>query len=613
MDRAGLGELLTELRAVGTDHQAVEAKRANQDLPDTTQETLSAFANTDGGTILFGVWENGGLFAVTGVSKPQKLQSDFQAACEQMEPPLRPVIDLIEFEPGCIVISAAIPAVSREQRPCHRRTDGPLASSFIRVGDGDQKLTDIEVFALSANRSGSDFSRSPSPPGSSLDPLAAHAFLTDVRALSSSSEGLGDDLILHQRGVWTSLERPLRPTLAGLLTLGSNPAGFSPAARIAYKRLPNEKDPPGTRHQGKHIEGTIGELLDATLAALGNDLDHVQIEQGGALVDEWDVPQIALREILSNALVHRSFAGSLCDTSVSVDVSDQAVVVTSPGGLHSAADTGTLGLDPIAGLRNLTLVRIGEFLRTPSGGRIVEHQASGIAAADRNCRVSQTMPALFIDKPAWLQVILLRGSLDTRPSVGRLKEGGLSAEPNLIRLLSVLEKLEATKELLASDLGSIAFDARLAARALSPCTVEDAASDLRQLEDAGLLRRIRNRRTPTWRFADLESGIDQAQAQATKNATSQSLPPTPKALRRDGNKLPELLTAIAAAPSGVLTPAQIGAALGVTSMATRYKWIKRAEDRKLIERTTDNLFDNTSGFRLTATTTRLRGRFLSLF
>lgn len=108
----------------------------------------------------------------------------------------------------------------------------------------------------------------------------------------------------------------------------------------------------------------------------------VQLARRGQLLDELDVPREALREVISNALIHRSLAEGQRDSSVLVEVADEAVLVTSPGSLHVSADSATLGLAPIAGVRNLSLVRQSEQLRTPSGARAaIAATPDGVLAA----------------------------------------------------------------------------------------------------------------------------------------------------------------------------------------------------------------------------------------
>jgi ATP-dependent DNA helicase RecG len=581
-----LEALLADLRVVGSDHRSIEAKTARSDLPATISDTLSAFANTDGGVILLGVKESPGSFEVTGVEDPRHVTSALQAAAEQMEPPLRPAIDIVAHPSG-IVVMAQVPPVPRDQRPCHRRSDGPHSSSFVRVGDGDHQLTDHEVAVMLANRAPVDTGRAPAPQGAVLDEEAVTKFVAAIRESSRRAADVDEQEILYRYGVVSSDRTEL--TLAGLLTLGQHPESFLDAARVSLRRQPTAEDPPGARHDAVKVEGTVGELLDGVLSGLGARLGHVQVERDGQILDELDVPRETLREVVSNALIHRSFADGAKDESVLVEITPEAVTVTSPGGLHVTADPRQLGLDPIAGVRNHTLVRISEHLRTPSGARVVEHQALGIARADRACHANGTMPALFVDLPTRFCVVMLRHSLAPAPARRILTDAGLAPTPAAVRIISVLLRLDDAKASASSELGPPIFDARLCARALAPCTLEDASSELKALETTGILRRSHLRRTPTWLLAvptPPPSGTGTLPVTATVAAKT--------------DRIDDLIQALADGPSEGLTPLEIQRSLGLASTNARYRWLHRATERGLIEPSSDRPYDRTKQFRLTA-------------
>lgn len=143
MESDELEELLGDLRRYGADHQTVEAKRARNDLPGTLQESLIAMANADGGTILLGVNEQEN-FKVTGVLDAGRIADSLSSKCTELEPQLRPRITFVEHPDGTVVV-AEFPPIPHDQRPCHRRADGPHGGSFIRIGDADRKLQSAAV------------------------------------------------------------------------------------------------------------------------------------------------------------------------------------------------------------------------------------------------------------------------------------------------------------------------------------------------------------------------------------------------------------------------------------------------------------------------------------
>lgn len=115
-----LQELLDLLRETQADTTSVEAKRAERELPQRLWETLSAFTNTPGGgVILLGIDEES-RFAVTGVGDPAKIQADLASLCDQMEPPLRPLIQIHKVDSKSVV-TAEIPEIDYRFKPCHYR------------------------------------------------------------------------------------------------------------------------------------------------------------------------------------------------------------------------------------------------------------------------------------------------------------------------------------------------------------------------------------------------------------------------------------------------------------------------------------------------------------
>lgn len=81
MNLSGLNKLLK-----AGEWNDVEFKEARTDVPKSAFETVSAFANTHGGRLVFGVrlcdarrqvGQRGDVYEVTGVEKPDKVQNDF--------------------------------------------------------------------------------------------------------------------------------------------------------------------------------------------------------------------------------------------------------------------------------------------------------------------------------------------------------------------------------------------------------------------------------------------------------------------------------------------------------------------------------------------------------
>ncbi|MCK5176229.1 MAG: ATP-binding protein, partial [Candidatus Aenigmarchaeota archaeon] len=54
-----------------------EVKEAKSEIPKNSWETVSAFSNTAGGWLIFGVKKTGAKYEITGVKNPEKIEQDF--------------------------------------------------------------------------------------------------------------------------------------------------------------------------------------------------------------------------------------------------------------------------------------------------------------------------------------------------------------------------------------------------------------------------------------------------------------------------------------------------------------------------------------------------------
>ena len=123
----------------------IEFKRAQREVPRNAYETVSAFANTAGGHLLFGVEEADGRFEIVGVLEPDKVQSDFLSVLRTGDV-VSCIISAEESrmaDEGKVVLAFFIPEVRRELKPVHLNRD--LRRAFIRRGGGDERCNEEEL------------------------------------------------------------------------------------------------------------------------------------------------------------------------------------------------------------------------------------------------------------------------------------------------------------------------------------------------------------------------------------------------------------------------------------------------------------------------------------
>ena len=132
-------------RLKGYEWNDVEFKEAQRGVPKNAYETVSAFANTGGGWLVFGVRDAAAGFEIVGVLEVDKVQNDFLSALrtgDKLNRIIESKEDLIEEE-GKALLVFHIPEARRQDKPVYLKRD--IWRSFIRRGAGDERCTPAEI------------------------------------------------------------------------------------------------------------------------------------------------------------------------------------------------------------------------------------------------------------------------------------------------------------------------------------------------------------------------------------------------------------------------------------------------------------------------------------
>ena len=124
----------------------VEFKEARTAVPKSAFETVSAFANTHGGWLIFGISQHGEEFDVVGVEKPDKVQNDFLSVLHA-DAKINHDVDVTEQRLSVgekTILMFRIAENPRTRKPVY--LDGDIRRTFLRKGGGDYRaqMQDIE-------------------------------------------------------------------------------------------------------------------------------------------------------------------------------------------------------------------------------------------------------------------------------------------------------------------------------------------------------------------------------------------------------------------------------------------------------------------------------------
>ena len=119
-----------------------------------------------------------------------------------------------------------------------------------------------------------------------------------------------------------------------------------------------------------------------------------------------------MREAIANAVIHREYRDRFCGQSIAVDVFDDRIEVTNPGGLYGGKTRENL-FDGSSRCRNATLVKLMSIVPLPDGaGSPAGGNGSGIPMMIDAMRAHGLAEPLFCPGFDRFKVVLYRSKIE---------------------------------------------------------------------------------------------------------------------------------------------------------------------------------------------------------
>lgn len=401
MNSEQLRATVARLRAAGTDDAWVEVKRSGPKLSSDVWETVSAFANTAGGTIILGLSEVDGFVPAKVFDLQANLDAFVMSVGDggidncKLENPPRYTLERHEFEgKSLLVIDIAENEIG--SKPCFIRKLGMVSGSYKRVDDKDLRLSPTELYEMQNILKPSIDDREVVPGATPddlnddvVDQIIAMARMLNSKAVRGTSDRAS---IMRRLNITDGGDGVL---MAGLLVAGDYPQMFFPKLVVDVATYPDTaKSAPGKpRFIDRRIcEGSLSEVMADAMAAIERNLRTYSIVDGVGRHDEQEIPRDVLREAVANALVHREYNAAFTGQAVSVEIYPDRVVIKSPGGLWGGKTIDNLA-DGDSICRNATLMKLMRFVSLPGEvGSPAEGNGTGIELMLREM-ASKSLPA----------------------------------------------------------------------------------------------------------------------------------------------------------------------------------------------------------------------------
>lgn len=306
----------------------IEFKEARRAVPANAYETVSAFANTEGGRLVFGVrdhrgaWDRAsGALEIVGVLDVDKVQSDFLTTLRQRNKisALLPVQERLVRHEGRDLLIFHVPEAPRSEKPVF--LDGDIRRAFIRSGGNDLRLRDTERnrFLMDAATERYDSQPVGFDPHRAFDDDSVRWYRAayESRPGNRSYSKLDDLDFLSAMGLLWEEGGAAQPTRAAILLFGADHTFRQLLPRMVVDcqrfRLRRDHAPNGSRWFDRlvledNLVRTWRALMDTwhpKLAEYPFRVDPVTLQR-----DDTPPDLEAFREAAANLLMHQDYADS---------------------------------------------------------------------------------------------------------------------------------------------------------------------------------------------------------------------------------------------------------------------------------------------------------------
>lgn len=359
-------ELLSRLN--GVEWNDFEVKEAKSEVPKTAWETVSAFSNSYGGWIVFGVKERRtagkSTYEIQGVEHTEKIEQDFVTVLRSNSKfNQRISVQIAKFDiDGKSVLAFYIPM--SEYKPVYISVP---SNTYIRIGSGDQRATEYEVRAMQRDQA---FGKKSNEAvfGTCYGDINQGSF-QDYRAyLRAFNPDLSYNTLSDTEfAVKTGIMLNGLLSVGGLMMFGNIDAilRYNPDFLIDYMEIPGTSiQDARTRYTFRIQEQeNIWEYYKVILHRLRTRIDNPYSPRPDGIAPDDNTRLYCIREALVNMLAHADYFSEIHST---VRVFDTSIHLQNPGSFP--VNLNILGQTIVSQPRNPNILRFFRLARLSENG-----------------------------------------------------------------------------------------------------------------------------------------------------------------------------------------------------------------------------------------------------
>ncbi|KFJ01340.1 ATP-binding protein [Bifidobacterium stellenboschense] len=379
----------------------VEYKVALPDRSIKYVKTAVAFANGEGGRIVFGIEDQ--TLNVVGVPDDQVftiMDAISNAIADSCEPLIIPDISMRDIDGKTIIVAEILPGA---QRPYFIRSMGRDQGTFVRVAGTTRQADSATVKELLFEGSNRSFDQTACLGLEATDDGIAELCERMTAVAKTNAKHDADQVKpvtakqLLSWGVLTERDGELKPTNAYAILTGTNGPVRSVIQCGVFKGSTK-----AVFVDRREFAGAPWELVEQAYQYVLRNIHMGARFEGVYRQDVYEIPPDAIRELIVNAVVHRSY---IDHSSIQVAIYDDRLEITSPGRLPMG-QTITRMKEGYSKIRNEALAAAFAYMR------LIEHWGSGIPRIIEEVREAGLREPEFLGGDTDLRINIYRSADD---------------------------------------------------------------------------------------------------------------------------------------------------------------------------------------------------------
>jgi len=331
----------------GTESSKLEFREG---LPTNAKivKTVIAFCNMHGGKIIYGVNDHGTIIGVDEMQAHKVMEWLDKAIYDECTPPIIPLIYLQRIGGKLLLIVEVSPGMNK---PYYKKSIGLVKGTYMRLGRSTVNIKEDMIEELKWQSRGISYDEMPlyRTTKNDLDNSQIEKFLMDRK--NGAKVKLTDKVLLSYNILALEHDK-IYVSVAGLMMFGLDPQKILTEAYVLCSHFSGVKGREAIAT--RNCTGTLIEQFDNVYNFILSRLNKSYTIEDTIRKERYEIPPIAIREILMNALLHRNYH---LKAPIKVAIYDDRIEFFSPGVFPGAIEVNDLE-SGITYTRNAAIAKI---------------------------------------------------------------------------------------------------------------------------------------------------------------------------------------------------------------------------------------------------------------